>query len=87
MSTTFICQNCHQKKSADPCQKGKHRYCDEEACQRARKAAWQRDKMANDPVYHARQKDHQKRWRQKLAAASIPTEISKTESGLCRAES
>jgi hypothetical protein len=40
------------------------RYCSNPACQRARKAQWQRDKLATDPDYRANQKDCQRNWQQ-----------------------
>jgi len=38
------------------------RFCAHQACQRARKAPWQREKMASDPDYRANQRDCQHRW-------------------------
>lgn len=38
------------------------RYCRKKACQRARKAAWQRKKMVSDPAYRANQKQSQSDW-------------------------
>jgi hypothetical protein len=38
------------------------RFCANTACQRARKAQWQREKMAADPDYRANQRDCQHRW-------------------------
>jgi hypothetical protein len=38
------------------------RYCSRRGCQRARKALWQRQKMAQDPDYRANQRDCQKSW-------------------------
>jgi len=38
-------------------------YCGNESCQRARKAAWQRKKMAIDQDYKEDQYDRQKNWR------------------------
>lgn len=39
------------------------RYCRKPACQRARKARWQREKMRRDPDYQANQKRCQQDWR------------------------
>jgi hypothetical protein len=36
--------------------------CKKEACQKARKAAWQRYKLKHDPVYRANQKSSQQQW-------------------------
>lgn len=38
------------------------RFCSNRPCQRARKAPWQRDKMATDPAYQANQRDAQHAW-------------------------
>lgn len=43
------------------------RYCREKACQLARKAAWQREKMIRDPVYRANQKQSQADWQSRNA--------------------
>jgi len=39
-----------------------HRFCANQACQRARKARWQRPKMAPDPDYRANPRDCHHRW-------------------------
>ena len=36
--------------------------CKKSKCQRAKRAAWQRHKMKNDPIYSANQKSSQKQW-------------------------
>ena len=36
--------------------------CQKEACQKARKAAWQRYKLKHDPVYRANQNNSQRQW-------------------------
>jgi len=36
--------------------------CKEEACQKAKKAAWQRYKLKHDSVYRANQKNSQQQW-------------------------
>jgi hypothetical protein len=38
------------------------RFCSNKLCQRARKAKWQRAKMATDPDYQANQRDAQHAW-------------------------
>lgn len=40
----------------------KQNYCKKPECQKARKAAWQRNKMHTDPDYKADQKLSQKKW-------------------------
>lgn len=63
MQSTFICKNCRGEKHANVRLKGEQEYCDDPECQRARKAAWQREKKAKDPEYRARQIGCLKRWR------------------------
>lgn len=63
MCRMFICRHCGQEKAANPRLKGQQQYCGEAACQRARKAAWQREKLAADENYRTRQKGCQKKWR------------------------
>lgn len=55
------CCHCGEYFIPDPRQKNP-RYCSKADCQRARKAAWQRGKMRNDPDYKADQKRCQKDW-------------------------
>ena len=62
MSAIFTCLNCHQERPVDSRQKGRQKYCGEGACQRARKATWQRAKLATDAAYPERQKACHKRW-------------------------
>jgi hypothetical protein len=64
MQKTFICKNCEEEKPANPRLKGKQTYCGDPECQRARKAAWQREKMAKDADYPANKKESNKKWRQ-----------------------
>jgi hypothetical protein len=66
MATTFFCQHCNEPKPANHRLKGHQSYCDAPKCQRARKAAWQKSKMATDPAYRTQQTealhDWQKEW-------------------------
>ena len=39
-----------------------HKYCDDTACQRLRKARWQKEKLSTDADYRSNQTDAQKRW-------------------------
>ena len=55
------CCGCGRYFIPDPRQKNQ-RYCGEKACQRARKADWQRKKMVGDPAYQANQKQSQADW-------------------------
>ena len=63
MTSEFICKNCHKLKPANIRLKGNQEYCSDPECQRARKAAWQKDKMANDPQYRAQQIECIRKWR------------------------
>lgn len=65
MATTFVCVNCRQVKPANIRLKGKQDYCNASECQRARKATWQKEKMAHDPDYHSQQFEYVCRWRKK----------------------
>lgn len=60
------CCHCGRYFIPDPRQKNP-RYCREKACQRARKAAWQREKMESDPAYRANQKQSQADWQSRNA--------------------
>ena len=60
------CCHCGRYFIPNPRQKNP-RYCREQACQRARKAAWQREKMVSDPVYRANQKQSQSDWQSRNA--------------------
>jgi hypothetical protein len=55
------CAHCRRLFLSDPRVKDQH-FCGRKACQRARKALWQRQKMANDPDYRANQRDCQTSW-------------------------
>ena len=55
MKKTIICKNCGQQKLANIRLKGNQHYCSDPFCQRARKATWQREKMAKDANYRSRQ--------------------------------
>jgi hypothetical protein len=61
------------------------RCCSHQPCQRARKAQWQRDKLARDPAYRANQRDCQRHWQRHPPPllASGPTKASR----LLRAQS
>jgi hypothetical protein len=61
MHHTRRCAHCHRPFLPDPRVKTQ-RFCTNKACQRARKAQWQRDKLATDPDYQANQRDSQRTW-------------------------
>jgi hypothetical protein len=59
---------CHCGRYFPPSPRQKNQlYCSEKACQRARKAAWQREKMESDPVYRANQRQSQADWQSRNA--------------------
>ena len=55
MQAKFICKNCGKEKQANPRLKSNQRYCNEQACQRARKAEWHKRKMATDSIDTSKQ--------------------------------
>jgi hypothetical protein len=61
MNRKLRCAHCHCLCVPNPRVKTQ-RYCSNRVCQRARKAQWQRDKLASDPDYRANQKDCQRNW-------------------------
>ena len=61
MNRTIRCVHCRCLFVPNPRAKTQ-RFCAHKACQRARKAQWQRAKMATDPDYRANQRDCQQRW-------------------------
>ncbi len=58
------CKGCRCLFEPDP-RHPKQKHCAREKCQKARKAQWQRDRLANDGFYRQNQKDCQERWREK----------------------
>jgi hypothetical protein len=61
MNRTCRCAHCRRHFLPDPRVKTQ-RFCANKVCQRARKAQWQRAKLATDPDYRANQRDCQQRW-------------------------
>ena len=61
MSRTSRCAHCRRHFVPNPRVKTQ-RYCSNKPCQRARKAKWQRDKMASDADYQANQRDAGQAW-------------------------
>jgi len=55
------CSHCGEQFSSSPRHKNQ-RFCGKPACQRARKAAWQRHKIHTDPDYRFNQKLSRKQW-------------------------
>jgi hypothetical protein len=60
------CCQCGRYFVPNP-RKKNQRYCSEKACQRGRKAAWQRKKLVMDPDYRANQKQSQSDWQSRNA--------------------
>ena len=61
MSRTIQCVHCGCDFKPDPRVKNQ-RYCSAKECQRARKRAWQQEKLRSDPDYKANQRDCQREW-------------------------
>jgi hypothetical protein len=59
-----LCESCGEPFEPDRRVRGQ-RYCSKPVCQRARRARWQKHKLATDQDYRANQADGQARWRQK----------------------
>lgn len=74
MSKVFVCVNCNRKKPINPKLKGNQRYCGDIRCQRARKAAWQKNKMKTDAAYHQSQDEAVQRWRKNKPAHQYQTQ-------------
>ena len=58
---TRRCRCCRKTFRPRP-QVPQQRYCSEQACQRARKRAWQKERRQKDPDYRENQAAAQKRW-------------------------
>jgi hypothetical protein len=58
------CAHCGCHLDLNPRVKNQ-RYCGKKECQRARKRAWQKRKMADDPDYRTNQRESNKAWREK----------------------
>ena len=63
MKSSNRCAHCRQILIPNPRVKNQE-YCDRQMCQKARKAKWQRQKMASDSDYRLNQKDAQDQWRE-----------------------
>jgi hypothetical protein len=63
MIRSIRCAHCRRLVPANPRVKNQ-RFCPRAACQRARKTAWQREKMATDSDYRANQRACQRSWQQ-----------------------
>jgi len=56
------CVHCHRQFAVNPRLKGQQQYCGRPNCQRARKAAWKRDKTAADPLWREDCRLKNKKW-------------------------
>jgi hypothetical protein len=63
MTKTYKCKNCRRILNPNPRIKNQQ-FCNRKECQRARKTAWQRNKMAIDVDYRENQKNSQRNWRE-----------------------
>jgi len=52
--TTMICSSCNDEVTKNPKLKGRQQnYCGKTKCQRARKAAWKRDRLRSSPEFRS----------------------------------
>jgi len=63
MEPKIRCKHCRRSLSPNPRVKN-HQYCSRKACQQARKAQWQRKKMATDADYRKNQVESLQNWRE-----------------------
>jgi hypothetical protein len=63
MRALFICLGCGKEKHAEARSAGRQAYCGAVRCQRARKAAWQRQSLESDADHRANQRRSQEAWR------------------------
>jgi hypothetical protein len=61
MNRKSRCVHCRRRFVTNPRVKTQ-RFCSNKPCQKARKAKWQRNKMATDPDYQANQRDAGQAW-------------------------
>ena len=59
--STIVCAHCKETVPANPRIKGQ-RFCGKPVCQRARKTAWEKQKIKTDPDYRANRKESQQTW-------------------------
>lgn len=57
----YICVHCGKSFIPNPRVKNQ-RYCSQRNCQKARRASWQRQKMATDPDYRENKERCQRQW-------------------------
>jgi len=61
MSATIRCAHCGSLFEPNPRARNQQ-YCSHQDCQRARKRAWQKQKLRTDPDYRDNQQDCQRDW-------------------------
>lgn len=64
MTVKFICLGCGKELTSSKRSGDRQSYCGEKKCQRARKTAWQRQKVVEDPDYRSDQARCDYVWRQ-----------------------
>ena len=77
MQSTFICQGCKIAQPINPKLKGNQKYCGDPQCQRKRKAAWQKHKMATDVNYKQSQYELVQQWRKNKPAHKYQSQYRK----------
>ena len=65
----YICIHCGQIFQPNPRVKNQ-RYCSGKNCQRARRASWQRQKMAADPDYRENKERCLRHWQERNPSKS-----------------
>jgi hypothetical protein len=63
MASKFQCKHCRKRTKKNPRIKEGQHYCGSEACQQARKNAWEREKINRDGLYRTRLRASKKQWR------------------------
>lgn len=58
-----VCIHCSKEFKTNPRVKNQ-KYCNNKECQKARRASWQRQKMASDPDYRENKERCQKQWQE-----------------------
>lgn len=62
MNIVIVCLACGKEKPGSPRVAGRQSHCGEPACQRARKAAAERQSMATDPEHRATKRQSDEAW-------------------------
>jgi hypothetical protein len=62
MNAVIVCLGCGKEKAGSPRSAGRQCYCGEPDCQRARRAAAERQRMATDPDHRATRRHSYQAW-------------------------